>query len=157
MHNFEACPLSVFGYSHHDALITGANVLDVRWIVHKKDDKVLLIWIIFLLQVEGGLSFNTFLVIPEMRRSLIACFLNVHGNNLVVSCVVDQKPRNNFVTFSNSTLGCFDKINAQDVCVREVPVYRAPARQIWPMSLTINFYQAQASLLRRTMVLHQKV
>ena len=138
MHNFEACPQSVFGYSHHDALITGTNVLDVRWIVHKDNDKLLLIWII-LLQVERGFSLNTLLVIPEMRRSLIACFLNVHSNNLVVICIVDQKPGNNFVTFSNSTLGCFDKINAQDVCVREVPVHRAPAGQISPMSLTIIF------------------
>lgn len=123
MHNFEACPLSVIGYSHHDALVFSSKILEVGWIVHENNDQVLLICIIFLLQVERSFSFNYFLRIPEMCRSLNACVLNVHGNNLVVSCVVDQKPSNNFVTFSNSTLGRLDKINAQGVCIREVPVY----------------------------------
>lgn len=129
MHNFEACPLSIIGYSHHDALIISSKILEVGWIVHENNDQMLLICIIFLLQVERSFSFNYFLGIPEMRRSLNACVLNVHGNNLVVGCVVDQKSSNNFVAFSNSTLGRLDKINAQGVCIREVPVHWVPAGQ----------------------------
>ena len=73
MHNFEACPLSVIGYSHHDALIISSKILEAGWIVHENNDQVLLICIIFLLQVERSFSCNYFLC---NRKGV--CRLDVH-------------------------------------------------------------------------------
>ena len=77
MHNFEARPLSIFGYSHHDALIISSKILEVGWIVHKNNDKVLLICIIFwelFLQLLLGYPRNaqeSYCLRPQVSMAII--------------------------------------------------------------------------------------